>query len=71
MSNEIKTMEEFRYWVKVELTIKQMTQRDLARQLNVIYPRISEAVNGKCQKCVVPIIKALGGDPENFKAITQ
>lgn len=73
MDSEIRTMEEFRIWVAVGLAGRQMSQRKLAYQMHIHYPRISEAVNGKAsaKKYLVPIIEALGGDPKNFKTITQ
>lgn len=74
MPNEqIKDLVDFKCWVRTELVKQGTSQKALALQMKVSYPRLSEAVNGQKsgRKYVVPLIKALGGDPENFKAITQ
>lgn len=44
---KIATLYEFRIWVKVQLVLQGKTQRTLAEEMGVAYPRISEAIHGK------------------------
>lgn len=68
-NNEIRDLAEFRRWVRIRLAEKEMSQRDLARQMNIPQPRICEATHGKQsgKKYIIPVIRALDGDEENFK----
>lgn len=71
MDREVKTIGEFKHWVQVQLAIKQTSQKEIAERMQVAYPRISEAVNGRKtgRKHIVPLIEQLGGNIEDFKAI--
>lgn len=68
---EIKTTAELNRWVKVQLALKQTSLRQIAKQMHVSYPRLSEAINGRQpgSKYIIPIILYLGGDIEDFKSI--
>ncbi len=48
---------------------KEISQSELARRMEIPKARISEATHGKQpgNKYVLPIIKELGGDVEDFK----
>ena len=67
--NRIRNCDEFRKWVKIQLVEKEISQSELARRMEIPQARISEATHGKQSgnKYVLPIIKELGGDVENFK----
>lgn len=69
MGREVKTLLEFRQWVKIQLVYKEISQNELARQMNIPHARISEATHGKQQgkKFIVPIIEELGGNIKDFK----
>ena len=47
MESEVKTLKEFQKWVKIQLLIQDKTQRALAEEMSIAYPRISEALHGK------------------------
>lgn len=68
-NNRIRNLAEFRRWVKIRLVEKEISQRELARQMNIPHARISEATHGKQSgnKYIVPIIEELGGDLNDFK----
>jgi hypothetical protein len=70
MENEVKTLKEFQKWAKIQLLIQDKTQRVLAEEMSVAYPRISEALHGKKTgiRYIRPIITALGGNVEDFEA---
>ena len=67
--NKIRNLAEFRRWVKIRLVEKEISQRELARQMDIPHARISEATHGKQSgnKYIVPIIEELGGDLNDFK----
>lgn len=69
MGKEVKTLLEFRKWVKIQLVYREISQNELAKQMNIPHARISEATHGKQQgkKFIVPIIEELGGDLNDFK----
>jgi len=69
MKEEICTVEEFRHWVKVQLVYRDISLSELARQMGIPQPRISEAIHGKQSgnKHVIPIIEKLGGKREDFE----
>lgn len=71
MNEEIKNMEDFRYWVQVRLAVKRTSQKEVAQKMQIAYPRISEAVNGhpSGRKYIAPLIEELGGNVEDFRAI--
>ncbi len=68
-NNKIRNLAEFRRWVKIRLVEKEISQRELARQMDIPHARISEATHGKQSgnKYIVPIIEELGGDLNDFK----
>ena len=68
-NNKIRNLAEFRRWVKIRLVEKEISQRELARQMDIPHARISEATHGKQSgnKYIVPIIEKLGGDLNDFK----
>ncbi|MCI5596968.1 MAG: XRE family transcriptional regulator [Lachnospiraceae bacterium] len=69
MESEVKTLKEFQKWVKIQLLIQDKTQRALAEEMSIAYPRISEALHGKKtgRRYIRPIILALGGNLEDFE----
>lgn len=68
-NNKIRNFAEFRQWVKIRLVEKEISQRELARKMEIPPARISEATHGKQtgKKYIVPIIEELDGDLNNFK----
>ena len=68
-NNRIRNLAEFRRWVKIRLVEKEISQRELARQMDIPHARISEATHGKQSgnKYIVPILEELGGDLNDFK----
>lgn len=71
MEFEIATMHDFRRWVKTQLAYQDIDQKRLSEKMQIPPPRISEAIYGKVggHKFIVPIIEAIGGNVEDFKAI--
>lgn len=69
MDGEIRTLKEFQKWAKIQLLMQDKTQRALAEEMSIAYPRISEALHGKKtgRRYVRQIITALGGDLKNFE----
>lgn len=69
MDGKIKTLKDFQKWVKIELLMQDKTQRALAEEMSIAYPRISEALHGKRtgRRYVRQIITALGGNLEDFE----
>lgn len=69
MREEITNTAEFRRWVRMQLASREMSMAALSRQMNIPQSRISEAIHGKSagNKYILPIIKELGGNPEDFK----
>lgn len=68
---KITTLNEFRIWVKVQLVLQGKTQRTLAEEMGIAYPRISEAIHGKktAKKYIKKIIKELDGNIEDFEEL--
>lgn len=68
-NNKIRDLAEFRRWVKIRLVEKEISQRELARQMDIPHARISEATHGKQpgHKYVIPIIERLDGDLKDFQ----
>lgn len=69
MKEKITNTAEFRRWVRMQVVSQEMTMAELARRMEIPQARISEAIHGRSSgnKYIVPIIKKLGGDEENFK----
>lgn len=68
-NRKITNTAEFRRWVKVQVAGREMSQAELARQMQIPNTRISEALHGRRsgKKYIVPIIEQLGGDVEAFE----
>lgn len=68
-NSRIRDLAGFRKWVKIRLVEKEISQSKLARQMGIPNARISEATHGKQSgnKYIVPIIKELDGDLNDFK----
>lgn len=68
-NNKVTNFDEFRHWVKVRLAEEGITMNELAKQMGVSRPRISEATLGNKygRKYIVPIIEHLDGDLKDFK----
>lgn len=68
MGKKVRTLIEFRWWVKIQLLYKEISQRELGRRIGIPQARISEAIHGKRPgiKHIIPIIEALGGNKEDF-----
>lgn len=68
---EIRTMEDFRKWVLIQLILQDTNERKLAKKMGIAHPRISEAINGKPtgRKYIIPLIHVLGGDVDQFQNI--
>ena len=73
MRSEVKTLRDFQKWVKIQLLIQDKTQRALAEEMSVAYPRISEALHGKKtgNRYIRPIIERLGGNLEDFETFLK
>ena len=71
MQTEINTIDDFRRWAKAQMAYRELTHRELARSMQIAYPRISEALHGKPsgQKYIRPLILALGGDLADFEKV--
>ena len=69
MKEKITNTAEFRRWVRMQVVSQEMTMAELARRMEIPQARISEAIHGRSSgnKYIIPIIKKLGGDEENFK----
>lgn len=69
MREQVTNTAEFRRWVRMQVASKEMSMAELARQMNIPQTRISEAIHGKSagNKYIIPIIKELGGEPEDFE----
>ncbi len=67
--SKVKTLNEFRLWVKIRLVEEEISQNELAKQMGIPHARISEATHGKPtgRKYVIPIIERLGGKAEDFE----
>ncbi len=66
---KVKNLAEFRRWVKIRLIEKEISQRELAKQMEIPHARISEATHGKQpgNKYIIPIIEKLDGNVDDFK----
>lgn len=53
----------------MQVASREMSQAELARQMQIPNTRISEALHGKQsgKKYIIPIIKKLGGDVKAFE----
>lgn len=69
MDTREKIIKDFAKWVRVQLALKDMTQKSLAQKMGVAYPRISEAVHfrGTGKAYIKDIIRSLDGDIKDFK----
>lgn len=69
MEEKIITDTDFYLWAKIRMLERGVSQRALARKFGVPETRISEAMHGKKsgRRYIVPIIRYLGGVPEDFK----
>ena len=67
--DKVKNLAEFSRWVKIRLVEKEISQRELAKQMDIPHARISEATHGKQSgnKYIIPIIESLGGDLKDFQ----
>lgn len=67
--NKINNFAEFRRWVKIRLVEKEISQRELARLMDIPHARISEATHGKQpgNKFIIPIIESLDGNLNDFQ----
>ncbi len=72
-NNKIRNLAEFRRWVKIRLAEEEISQNELARQMEIPHARISEATHGKPpgRKHIIPIIKKLGGKLEDFEVFLK
>ncbi len=70
---KIRDFPGFRLWVQIRLLEEGMTQQQLAEQMGVVRPRITEATFGKPsgRKYVLPIIRKLGGDEKDFQELLK
>lgn len=70
---KIRDFPGFRLWVQIRLLEEGMTQKQLAKRMGVVRPRITEATFGKQsgRKYVEPIIRELGGDTEDFRELLK
>ncbi|MCD7812107.1 MAG: hypothetical protein LUG91_09730 [Ruminococcus sp.] len=68
-NNKIRNLAEFRRWVKIRLVEEEISQNELAKQMQIPHARISEATHGKPSgtKYIIPIIEKLDGDVDDFK----
>ena len=69
MKEKITNTTEFRRWVKMQVASQEITMAELARQMDIPQTRISDAIHGRStgNKFIIPIIRKLDGDDENFK----
>lgn len=72
-NDKVTNLAEFRLWVKIRLVEREISQRELAKQMDIPHARISEAIHGKQtgNKFIVPIIQNLSGDLDNFKEFLE
>ena len=68
-SRKIKNFNDFRIWMKIRMIEQGISQNELAEQMKIARPRISEATYGKRsgRKYIIPIIKQLNGNMEDFE----
>ena len=69
MKEKITNTAEFRRWVRMQVVSKEISMAELARQMEIPQARISDAIHGRStgNKFIIPIIRKLDGDDENFK----
>lgn len=67
--SKLPAAKKFKRWVRTQVVSREISMAELARQMNIPQSRISEAIHGKSSgnKYILPIIKKLGGSPEDFK----
>lgn len=70
MKNEkITNVAEFRRWVRIQVAGQELSQAELARQMQIPDTRVCDAVHGRStgRKYIIPIIEKLGGNVEDFE----
>lgn len=69
MKEKITNTNEFRRWVRMQVVSKEISMAELARQMEIPQARISDAIHGRStgNKFIIPIIRKLDGDEDNFK----
>lgn len=69
MKEKITNTTEFRRWVRMQVASQEITMAELARQMAIPQSRISDAIHGRStgDRYIIPIIRKLDGDEENFK----
>ena len=69
MKEKITKTAEFRRWVRLQVVSQEISMAELARQMEIPQARISDAIHGRStgNKYIIPIIRKLDGDEENFK----
>ena len=69
MKEKITNTAEFRRWVRLQVVSQEISMAELARQMEIPQARISDAIHGRStgNKYIIPIIRKLDGDEENFK----
>ena len=69
MKEKITNTAEFRRWVRLQVVSQEISMAELARQMEIRQARISDAIHGRStgNKYIIPIIRKLDGDEENFK----
>lgn len=73
MREEITNITEFRRWVRMQVASQEISMAELARRMEIPQSRISEAIHGKSagNKYILPIIRELGGVPEDFEELLK
>ena len=74
MKNEkITSIAEFRRWVRIQVAGQEMSQAELARQMQIPATWISEALHGRMsgRKCIIATIEKLGGNVEDFEELLK
>ena len=69
MKEKITNTAEFRRWVRLQVVSQEISMAELVRQMEIPQARISDAIHGRStgNKYIIPIIRKLDGDEENFK----
>ena len=69
MKEKITNTAEFRRWGRLQVVSQEISMAELARQMEIPQARISDAIHGRStgNKYIIPIIRKLDGDEENFK----
>ena len=73
MKEKITNTAEFRRWVRLQVVSQEISMAELARQMEIPQARISDAIHGRStgNKYIIPIIRKLDGDEENFKELLK